>query len=265
MILNNQLVNDQITSVQKVACFLWERGWAERNAGNISINLTELFLDGEITQMESEYLEASLPLESANMVLFFTVKGKRFRDLIAAPERNSCILQIDSQAKGYRVIWGGKPSEGFIPTSEFISHLDIHLFNQNQVNEHRCVVHTHPTELIALSHHPVFGSNEILLNRALWGMLPEVKMFVPRGIGLVPYLLPGSAQLADATVIKLKAHDLVLWRKHGVLATGEDAFEAFDFLDVANKGASIYLKCLQAGFTPVGLSEEEVKGLDVFL
>lgn len=265
MILNNLLINEQIEAVKKVAGFLWDKGWAERNAGNISVNLTGLIEVDEIKPGTGYYIGNELPPQSANMLLFMTGKGKRLRDLIHQPEKASCILQIDVAAKGYQVVWGGEPENDFRPTSEFISHLAIHLSNQAMGNQNRCVVHTHPIELIAISHHPVFGSNETLLNRALWSMLPEIKMFVPRGVGLIQYLLPGSEQLAEKTVDKLKDRDVVLWRKHGMLATGKDAVEAFDLLDVANKSASIYLKCLQAGFTPVGLSEEEVKGLDVFL
>ena len=35
-----------------------------------------------------------------------------------------------------------------------------------------------------------------------------------------------------------------LWEKHGAVATGKDLLEAFDFIDVANKGTIIFLKCL---------------------
>jgi len=34
---------------------------------------------------------------------------------------------------------------------------------------------------------------------------------------------------------------------------------AFDYIDVANKGAKLYLKCLSAGFEPEGVTKEEMK------
>ncbi|EOR95536.1 Rhamnulose-1-phosphate aldolase [Arcticibacter svalbardensis MN12-7] len=96
-------------------------------------------------------------------------------------------------------------------------------------------------------------------------MLPETRVFIPRGICITPYELPGSEALANLTINGLKYRDVILWGKHGALATGVDAHEAFDYLDVANKGVLIYMKCLQAGFIPEGLTEEEMKGLEIFI
>ncbi len=31
----------QINDIAQVAGYMWEKGWAERNAGNISVNVTE--------------------------------------------------------------------------------------------------------------------------------------------------------------------------------------------------------------------------------
>lgn len=262
MIIDEPRISKQIEAVKQVAAFLWEKGWAERNAGNISVNLSGWDVNAPNDQVAGKVVKMALPSESAGMVLFLTGKGKRLRDLPHAPEQQACIVCIADDASYYQYLWGGEPHEYFAPTSEFLSHLAIHLELQRQQSSHRCVLHTHPSALIALSHHPVFGTNETLLNRALWGMLPEVKLFVPRGVGIVPYMQPGSQALASATVKHLLHCNVVLWRKHGALATGTDALEAFDFLDVSDKAAGIYLQCLQAGYTPVGLSDEEIKGLE---
>lgn len=32
----------QMNDIAQVAGYMWEKGWAERNAGNISVNITEL-------------------------------------------------------------------------------------------------------------------------------------------------------------------------------------------------------------------------------
>jgi rhamnulose-1-phosphate aldolase len=53
----------------------------------------------------------------------------------------------------------------------------------------------------------------------------------------------------------------VLWNKHGAIASAENALQAFDFIDVSNKGAIIYLKCLASGFTPLGMTPEEMDEL----
>ncbi len=125
----------------------------------------------------------------------------------------------------------------------------------------RCVVHTHPLELIALSHHADYGHNEEQFTHVCWQMIPEVRAFVPRGIGVVPYCLPGSQMMANGTTEKLLKHDVAIWEKHGAVATGKDALEAFDYVDVANKGAKLFLMCLASGFVPEGVSAEQMQEL----
>lgn len=261
----NRKVVEEIEKVSEVAGYLWQREWAERNAGNISVNLTGLQPVNEQDKVGCPYYECDMPQDAASMVIFITGTGERLRDLRQNPERASCIIAIDSDAAGYSIVWGGVGKPNMRPTSEFISHLSIHLFNLTEGNGHRCVVHTHPLELIAISHHPVLGKDEELLNRSLWSMLPEIRVFVPKGVFIAPYELPGSKALAMLTIEGLKTRSVVLWSKHGALATGEDAVKAFDFIDVANKGAKIYLMCLNAGFVPEGMSQQQMKDLEIFL
>lgn len=238
----------QIDRAVEAAGYLWEKGWAERNGGNISVNLNGLTDDFDLTGC-LHVPRLDIPSEAAGMVMFVTGTGKRLRDL-RDPTAAACVLRVDENADGYHIVWGGN-SEGFAATSELPSHIGLHL--SGDVAK-RAVLHTHPTEIIALTHHPALGFDGEALNNALWSMLPEVRAFVPRGVCLIPYLLPGSVELAEATASALASHDVAVWAKHGALALGHDALDAFDFIDVANKGAMIYLRCLAAGFKPVGLS-----------
>ena len=41
----------EVNKVAEVAGYLWQKGWAERNGGNITVNITE-FVDDEIRQMK---------------------------------------------------------------------------------------------------------------------------------------------------------------------------------------------------------------------
>ena len=84
-------------------------------------------------------------------------------------------------------------------------------------------------------------------------------------IGVVPYALPSSVQLADLTLELVKKHDVVLWEKHGTVAVGTDMMEAFDQTDVLNKAACIYMAGKNFGFTPEGMTREAVQEIrDVF-
>jgi len=257
----NENSKRQIDKAVEVASFLWERQWAERNGGNISVVLEDKLslLPSNLDQFR--YIKTrSYHKKAAGLIFFVTGTGERLRELVK-PELSSCIIHIDDKAEGYHILWGGQNNPDFRPTSKFITHLKVHLDMIEQGSPYRAVVHTHPIELIALSHHPEYNKNSDEFTNILWSMLPEVRAFVPRGIDIIDYKLPGSEELADLTVKALRHHDVALWSKHGAVAAGTDVIEAFDFIDVANKGAVIFLKCLAAGFVPEGMSNREMDEL----
>ena len=256
-------VKEELEKVSKVAGYLWQREWAERNAGNISINLTSFFDKKDLAKVDNEEIAYDFPKEAAGFVIYVTGTGKYLRSLIDDIDKASCILLINDDATGYSIIWGGK-GENFGPTSELISHISIHLFNAANYPTHLCVLHTHPIELICMSHHDLFDDEEEL-NRQLWMMCPEVRVFVPRGVHCTKYELSSTKALADATIEAFKTRDVSLWEKHGATATGEEIERAWDYLDVANKGAKMLMKCWASGFKPAGLSNEQLQELEQFL
>jgi len=96
----------------------------------------------------------------------------------------------------------------------------------------------------------------------LWSMIPETKAFCPRGLGMVPYMLPSSNELAEATIRAIDDdYDVVMWEKHGVFAVDTDIMSAFDQVDVLNKSALIYIAARNMGFEPEGMSEAQMKEL----
>ncbi|MCU4157121.1 rhamnulose-1-phosphate aldolase [Carboxylicivirga sp. A043] len=255
-------VDKEIEKVSEIAGYLWEREWAERNAGNISINLTRHFKGETLSNPERE-IAFDFPKEAAGLVVFVTGTGCHLRHLRNRINEVACIISINEKANAYSIVWGGT-KENFRPTSELISHVKIHLFNAENKPTHTTIVHTHPIELIVMSHHALF-QDEDKFNHALWKMCPEIRVFVPKGVDCTPYALSGTEALADVTIEGLKNRDVVLWEKHGALATGEDAEIAFDYLDVANKGAKLLLTSWNAGFEPVGLTDAELKELETFI
>ena len=97
------------------------------------------------------------------------------------------------------------------------------------------------------------------LTHVLWSMIPETLAFAPLGIGIVPYTLPGSVELADATLEQIRHYDVVLWEKHGTVAVGRDIMDAFDQTDVLCKAAKIYLAARAMGFEPQGMTDEAMQ------
>ena len=111
-----------------------------------------------------------------------------------------------------------------------------------------------------MSHNHRFLEKDVA-TELLWSMIPETKAFCPRGLGIVPYQLPGSVELAEATIRELSDYDVVMWEKHGVFAVDTDITAAFDQVDVLNKSALIYMAARNMGFEPEGMSREQMRGL----
>jgi rhamnulose-1-phosphate aldolase len=245
----------------QVAGILWERGWAERNAGNLSVDITEELNDSGEWQGGQE-----IPLDSAYPSLaergfLVTGTGHRFRDCAIEVEKNTCLLRLNEAGDGFQILSGGSNRPGFRPTSEFPSHLRIHELLRRKEHPEKFVLHTHPTELVALSHHPDYQAEEVF-NKALWTIHPEVKVFLPDGVGLVPYMLPGTEKLADATVEALeRGHSVALWKMHGCVAVSDDVMDAFDRIDALNKAAKMLLLVLATGKKPVGLTQADLDEL----
>ena len=68
-----------------------------------------------------------------------------------------------------------------------------------------------------MTHNKKFLEKDVATN-LLWSMIPETKAFCPRGLGIIPYELPSSVKLADATIEALNDYDVAMWEKHGVFA-----------------------------------------------
>ncbi|WP_040298637.1 class II aldolase/adducin head domain-containing protein, partial [Arcticibacter svalbardensis] len=113
----NDLIKAEITKVSEVAGYLWQREWCERNAGNISIDLTGLAEISEKDYIGKQYVERSMPYGAAGKLIYITGTGERLRELVTKPEKASCIILIDQEAKGYYIIWGAEGNAAFRPTS----------------------------------------------------------------------------------------------------------------------------------------------------
>ena len=82
------------------------------------------------------------------------------------------------------------------------------------------------------------------------------------GLGMVPYMLPSSVELAEATIRTLEEdYDVVMWEKHGVFAVDTDIMDAFDQVDVLNKAAQIYIAARGMGFEPEGMNDVQLREL----
>ena len=257
-----------IEQVAEVASYLWQKGWAERNGGNIVVNITDqfnsklsTFNNSKLSTLNSQ-LSNPIPIGTTLPHLkgcYFYCKGtnRRMRDLARQPMDNGAIIRILDDCAHYEII----ADKAVMPTSELPSHLSVHNYLIAKGSPYKASLHTHPIELVAMTHHRPFLEKDVMTN-ILWSMIPETKAFCPRGLGIVPYMLPGSVALAEATIHTLDDnYDVVMWEKHGVFAVDTDIMSAFDQVDVLNKAAQIYMSARSMGFEPEGMSKAQMKEL----
>jgi len=253
-------MTDATMEIASVAGWLWQRGWAERNAGNISVRLDYERLNQSGLPDETQFFPLQKPFPRLRGQLFLvTGTNTRMRDVAGAPLENILLIRLSDDGTGYHIM---SPAGETIlrPTSELPSHLCIHDMLIEKRPAHRVVMHTHATELIALTQIRDL-CDSLTLNRILLGMHPEAKVFVPAGVGFVPYLLPGTTTIGELTVKALSDHEVALWEKHGVFATGRTPQETFDIIDLLAKSASIWFLCRSAGYDPEGLTESQLEEL----
>lgn len=254
---NRAALAKQVADVAEVAGYLWQKGWAERNGGNITVNITDN-IDDDVRAMPAISPAVPIGVTLPNLKgKYFFCKGtnRRMRDLARNPMENGSVIRITDDCAHYEII-ADNPVK---PTSELPSHLAVHNYLIGKGSTYKASLHTHPIELVAMSHNPEFLKKDVL-TRILWSMIPETKAFAPRGLGMVPYMLPSSVELAQATIKSIDDdYDVVMWEKHGVFAVEEDIISAFDQVDVLNKSANIYMCARSMGFVPDGMSDAQMR------
>ena len=256
---NRPALRARIDRVAEVAGYLWQKGWAERNGGNITINVTE-WVDDAMRAMpaisEARSIGKTLP-HLAGCWFYCKGTGKRMRDLARDPMGNGAIIRITEDCAHFEIVADAPVA----PTSELPSHLAVHDYLLAKGAPYRASLHTHPIELVALTHCQKWLEKDVA-TQMLWSMIPETKAFCPRGLGIVPYMLPSSVELAEATIRAIdEDYDVVMWEKHGVFAVDVDIMDAFDQVDVLNKAAQIYIAAKNMGFEPEGMTRSQMQEL----
>ena len=146
---NRPALAAEVEKVAEVAGYLWQKGWAERNGGNITVNITE-YVDDDIKAMPaiSEVFPIGAVLPNLKGCYFYC-KGTnmRMRDLARRPMENGSIIRILEDCASYVII----ADNAVKPTSELPSHLSVHNYLISKGSPYKASVHTHPIELVAMS------------------------------------------------------------------------------------------------------------------
>lgn len=261
MILNSSSVEPLLKQMGKVGNRLNEIGATEGAAGNISLCVRDTL---EVREFFPQMKEIELPVPApdlAGATLLVTGSGRRLREIVEAPTSNLAAIIIDD---------GGKTGRMFTSvdcpfkrvTSEFNSHLALHhdQMRWRQMRAH-AIVHAQPKHLTFLSHLPKY-QEEAYLNSHLMRWQPETILNFPEGIGVLPFLPPGSVHLMLETMLCLREHQLVIWSQHGVMARAdEDIFHALDLVEYAETAAHYEVLNLSTGEASGGISPENIRAV----
>ncbi|MCC7448274.1 MAG: class II aldolase/adducin family protein [Anaerolineae bacterium] len=234
---------------------------SEGAAGNISIYIGwPIELRRRFPIVETIQLPEAAP-ELAGKTLLVSGSGRRLREIIQNPAANLGGVVIDKDGLTGKLYTSSQRLFAKL-TSEFNSHLAVHhdQIRDTQTNFH-AVVHAQPLHLTYLSHIPRY-QDELYLNRHILRWEPELIVHMPEGIGYIPFKLPGSPELMQATVEALRVHKLVIWAKHGVMARSDVSVKrAADRIEYMETGARYEYLNLANDEQAEGLTPDEIRAI----
>ena len=233
----------------------------EGAAGNISVCIGwPIEVRGRFPLAEPIDLPLAAPHLWGHTVIV-TGSGRRLRNIAADPVANLGAVTI--AADGVGATLHTAPTRLFERlTSEWNSHLAVHddTVERTGTNFH-AVVHAQPPHITYLSHVPAYHDEEHF-NRQVMRWEPETIVQLPAGIGVLPFMLPGSGELMSANVASLRAHRIVVWSKHGVMARSDlSVTRAVDRIEYAEAGARYEYMDLVAGGRGEGLTLGETRAI----
>jgi len=220
---------------------MYRLGWDERNGGNLSY----ILYDQDINEfLDTTQVIRKIPInfnarELRNKIFLVTGTGKYFKNVEYNPEENLGVIQISEDGEYANLLWGFLDGGTF--TSELPSHLMSHIERLKEDNHHRVVIHTHPTNLIAMT--LIHELDEKSFTKTLWKLATECIVVFPEGVGVLPWMLCGNTDIGRATADKIKGFRACIWAAHGIFGTGTSLDETFGLIETIEKAAEIYMLC----------------------
>ncbi len=239
---------------------MYRLGWDERNGGNISLNIDEKeaaeYLDlNDVKRTFEISFDASY---LAGKLYLVTGTGKYFKNVENDPENNLGIIRVGKNGTTMEILWGYE--DGGRPTSELPAHFMTHIERLKVDPEHKIVIHTHCTNVIAMTF--VHSLDEKEFTKTLWYMITECMVVFPDGVGVLPWMVCGTDEIGRATAEKMKDRRLCVWGMHGIFGTGKDIDDAFGLIETVEKAAEIYMKIADKKIL-AHITDEDLKQLAI--
>lgn len=248
-----------LQEMTKTTANLYRLGWDERNGGNISYLLKEdevaEYLDvNDVKRTEPMIFDGA---ELAGKYFIVTGSGKYFKNVIDDPAANLGIIRITEDGKSLDILWGLE--EGGVPTSELPSHLMSHIERLKADPNHRVIMHCHATNLIGMTF--THSLDEAAFTKTLWQMCTECIVVFPEGIGIIPWMVPGTDSIGKATAEKMKEVRSVIWPHHGIFGAGTTMDETFGLIETAEKAAEVYTVVCAQGSVKQTITDQQLQDL----
>ncbi len=220
----------------------YRKGWHERNGGNLSYRLDEK----EVKEIEEDLkiesklysIGSSVPVLK-NQYFLITGSGKFMKNVRDYPEECIGIIKINEDGTKYQKVWG--LINNGLPTSELPTHLknhEIKFIDTKGID--RVVYHCHPTNLISLTY--VLDLNSEKFTHELWQMSTECCIVFPKGLGILPWMVPGQDKIAIESAKLMKKYDAVIWPFHGIFVMGSDFDTTRGLVETIEKASEILVK-----------------------
>jgi len=254
-ILESVFVKEMI----EVTTNLYNHGWDERNGGNVSYLLKD---EDVIPYIDINKVIREIPMQFdasklATKIFLVTGSGKYFKNVKNAPAKNIGLIRIKEDGKSLELLWGLEDEA--VPTSELPSHLMTHISRLSVDPNNRIVMHCHASHLLAMTYS--HDLDEKSFTRTLWKMCTECLVVFPEGVSIIPWLVPGTNKIGEATAEKMKETRLVVWPHHGIYGAGKDIDEVYGLIETAEKAAEVYTYVQAQGGIKQTITDEQLLDL----
>ncbi|ELA6053814.1 rhamnulose-1-phosphate aldolase [Salmonella enterica] len=147
-----------------------------------------------------------------------------------------------------------------------LDEADIAPFAANFHEKPRYIALSQPMPLLANTPFIVTGSGKFFRNVQLdpaanLGVVKKCLVVFPDGVGILPWMVPGTDEIGQATAQEMQKHSLVLWPFHGVFGSGPTLDETFGLIDTAEKSAEVLVKIYSMGGMKQTITREELVAL----